>query len=77
MAHKLTKRETIQVIAALRYWGRAAESGLTHPKEHPMVKARLRGVLPMTNDEIETLIGKLDGSWGSRGLRTWDPARYL
>jgi len=27
----------------------------------------------MTLDELETLIGRLDGSWTSRGLRPWNP----
>ena len=77
--HKLTPREIVQVIASLRYWGRAAEMSLVHPAEHPMVKARFtKGrQLPLTLDELETLIGRLDGSWVERGLRRWDPSRYL
>jgi hypothetical protein len=77
--HKLTPREIVQVICSLRYWGRAAEMSLVHPKDHPMVKARFArgGTLPLTLDELETLIGRLDGSWLERGLRRWDGARYL
>jgi hypothetical protein len=77
--HKLTKRELIQVIAALRYWGRASEIGFHHPSHHPMVKSRFdqAKILPMTNDELETLIGRLDGSWTEKGLRTWDGHKYL
>jgi len=85
-AHKLTTREMIQVVAALRYWGRAAETNtLNHPSTHPMVAARffivrpnkpIERILPLSQDELETLIGKLDGSWTSRGLRTWNPLVY-
>lgn len=70
-------RQRAQIIAALRYWGRAAEISLVHPKDHPMCKARFKGLAPLTLDELETLIGRLDGSWAERGLRKWDPARYL
>ena len=31
----------------------------------------------MTLDELETLIGRLDGTWTKKGLRTWDALRYL
>lgn len=75
--HHLTDRQRAQIIAALRYWGRAAETSLVHPKDHPLVAARFRGVLPLTLDEIETLIGRLDGSWGRRGLRRWEPLKFL
>jgi hypothetical protein len=77
--HKLAPREIVQVIASLRYWGRAAEMSLVHPAEHPMVKARFAKarVLPLTLDELETLIGRLDGSWVERGLRRWAPDKYL
>jgi hypothetical protein len=77
--HKLTPREIVQIIAALRYWGRAAEMSLVHPAEHPMVKARIAKSkqLPLTLDELETLIGRLDGSWAERGLRRWAPDKYL
>ena len=76
--HRLTARETIQVIAALRYWGRAME-GDAQPERHPMVARRFSnaGVLPLTLDEIETLIGRLDGTWTSRGLRVFDGWKYL
>lgn len=76
---QLNKRQVIQVVAALRYWGRASETGLTHPKDHPMVKARFTqgGVLPLTLDELETLIGRLDGSLDRRDRRPWNPLRYL
>jgi len=73
----LTARETAQVIASLRLWGRWAEIEQTHPSEHPMVKDRFKKHLPMTQDEIETLIGRLDGSWTGRGLRTWNPWKFL
>jgi hypothetical protein len=75
--HRLTPREKTQVIAALRLWGRWAETGLVHPKDHPMVKDRFREHLPMTLDEIETLIGRLEDSWRGRGLRTWNPWMHL
>jgi hypothetical protein len=76
----------IQVIAALRYWGRAMEMG-SMPRLHPMVAGRFRKLdcsgsileetLPLTLDEIETLIGRLDGTFVGRGLRTWDGGKYL
>ena len=85
--HRLTPREKVQVIASLRYWGRAAEIGVSHPSKHPMIAARFHSVhpttqkvtdiLPLTLDELETLIGHLDGTWTGRGLRTWDGFRYL
>ena len=85
--HKLTPREMIQVIAALRYWGRAAETSTVHPSDHPMIRQRFQlrdtqsqyvtNVPPLTLDELETLIGRLDGSWTSRGLRTWNPWVHL
>ena len=77
--HKLSLREITQIIASLRYWGRAAEMSLVHPKDHPMVKARFArgGTLPLTLSELETLIGRLDGSWTEKGLRLWDPHKYL
>ena len=75
--HKLTPREITQVTTALRFWGRCAETSLGHPKDHPMIKARFKDHLPLTLDEIETLIGRLDGSWTNRGLRTWNPWIYL
>jgi hypothetical protein len=84
--HKITPREVVQIIAALRFWGRAAETSGSHPKDHPLVAGRFHrwvqrtqtyaDTLPMTNDEIETLIGRLDGTW-DRGLRTWDAGKYL
>jgi hypothetical protein len=77
--HKLTPREIVNIIAALRYFGRAAEMSDTTPWMHPMVRARFTksGHLPLTLDEIETLIGRMDGSWTERGLRRWDGSRYL
>ena len=30
-----------------------------------------------TLDELETLIGRLDGSWTGRGLRPWEPFKNL
>ena len=75
--HKLTARETVQVIASLRLWGRIREAGTMEPSHHPMVRARFQGNLPLSLDELETLIGRLDGSWTSRGMRRWDALRYL
>jgi hypothetical protein len=73
---KLNKRELAHVTAALRFLGRCAEtSGFAYG--HPVVSTRIEGHLPMTLDELETLIGKLDGTWKSRGLRTWDPFHNL
>jgi hypothetical protein len=75
--HKMNRREIVQCIAALRFWGRAAEQRV-FPELHPMVKARFSdNCLPMTLDEIETLIGRLDGSHTGRGLRPWDPRKFL
>jgi hypothetical protein len=74
--HKLTPRETVQVIAALRVWGRWSQMSATHPKDHPMCKDRFKDHLPLTLDEIETLIGRLDGSM-PRGRRVWFPEKYL
>jgi hypothetical protein len=78
-AHKLTPRETVQIIAALRYVGRTIETGLPGftPDMHPMCKARFKEHLPLTLDELETLIGRLDGSFTGRGLRQWDGWRWL
>jgi hypothetical protein len=81
----LTPREIVQVVAALRYWGRAAETSLVHPSQHPMVQSRFQKMVrdrvvriaPFTLDEIETLIGRLDGTFTDRGLRTWNPQKYL
>jgi hypothetical protein len=75
--HKLTPRETVQIIAALRYWGRAAETSQVHPCNHSQVAARFGPYAPMTLDELETLIGRLDGSFTGRGLRPWGPWKYL
>lgn len=87
MKHRLTPREIIQVIAALRFWGRAAETSQVHPKDHPMVARRFHqwvqktqtyvDNLPLTLDEIETLIGRLDGSHTGRGFRPWNPFKHL
>jgi hypothetical protein len=74
---KLKPREIVQIVAALRFWGRAAETSLVHPFKHPMCKARFKDHKPMTLDEIETLIGRLDGSWMGRGLRPWEPLKWL
>lgn len=82
--HRLTKRENVQVIAALRFWGRAAEmlsagdGPSSHPSSHPMCAARFSQakVLPMTLDELETLIGQMDGSL-KQGCRPWNPRKYL
>jgi hypothetical protein len=80
--HKLTPRENVHVIAALRLFGRLIENtpvGGTLPHYNPMVAARMKAadVLPMTLDEIETLIGRLDGTFKTKGLRPWEPFRYL
>jgi hypothetical protein len=84
--YRLSFRELTQVIASLRYWGRVAETSADHPSTHPMIAARFRAnkrneavkvIPPLTLDELETLIGRLDGTWTGRGLRTWNPWRYL
>jgi len=41
-----------------------------------MCANRLEDHAPMSLDEIETLIGKLDGSW-KKGLRPWNPLNEL
>jgi hypothetical protein len=47
------------------------------PELHPMCKARFSNTrLPLTLDELETLIGRLDHSH-VRGLRAWNPMKYL
>jgi hypothetical protein len=78
--HKLTPRETAQVCAALRTWGRWLENAVARdeilPHMNPLVQARFKDHPPMTLDEIETLIGRLDGSWTGRGLRRWDALRF-
>lgn len=78
--HRITPREMAHVIAALRVFGRWQETTACDsfgPRHCPTVRDRLKGLDPMTLDEIETLIGRLDGSWTGRGLRTWDAFRYL
>lgn len=75
--HKLTARETVQVIAALRLFGRCRETSNFEPSHHSMVRARFQEHLPLSNDELETLIGRLDGSWTGRGMRRWDALRFL
>ena len=72
-----TPREVAQLTAALRFWGRAAETSLIHPAEHPMCKARFCVSAPMTLDEIETMIGRIDGSHKGQGLRPWNPLKWL
>jgi hypothetical protein len=77
--HRLTPREIAQVCAALRSWGRQVEvgAGLYHPSDHTIVAGRFsKDCLPLTLDELETLIGRLDGTWTGRGLRTWDGWRH-
>lgn len=79
--HKITLRERVQMIAALRIYGRLLENAICRnevlPHMNPLVAARFKDAPPMTLDEIETLIGKLDGSHTSRGLRKWDPYKWL
>jgi hypothetical protein len=77
-APKLTRRDRVQIAAALRYWGRAAECSITHPKDHPLCKDRFdKDSLPMVLDEIENLIGRIDGSLKPRERRVWNPLRWL
>ena len=71
---KLEPREVAQVCAALRLWGRMLENG-SRPHVNPMVTRRFVLHGPMVLDEIETLIGRLDGTWTSKGLRPWDAWR--
>jgi hypothetical protein len=72
---KLEPREVAQVCAALRLFGRMLENG-TDPALNPMVARRFGpDCLPMDRDEIDTLIGRLDGTWTARGLRPWDAWR--
>lgn len=75
--YALTSREVVQITASLRYWGRAAETSETHPSEHPLCKDRFKRYPPMTNDEIESLIGRLDGTWDSLRPRPWNPTVHL
>jgi len=75
--HKLTSRETVQVIAALRFWGQTASTAGFHPSQHPLCRDRFKRFKPMTLDELETLIGRLDGSYEGPGLRPWEPRKYL
>jgi hypothetical protein len=77
---KLTEREKAQIAAALRYWGRAQElskDSVGSPEFHPMCRDRLKTHGPMTLDELETLIGKIDGSFKGRGMRLWNPHKWL
>lgn len=74
---RLTPREIAQIVAALRFWGRTMETGRMLPHSHPLVAGRFKGILPMTLDEIETLIGRLDGQLTRRRRRTWNPTKYL
>ena len=78
LPHILTPRETVQVIADLRVWGRWAETSTAgnHPYVHPLVAGRFKKHLPMALDEIETLIGKLDKTWAGPGLRSWNAWKY-
>jgi hypothetical protein len=75
--HKLTRREVVQICAALRLFGRCRETGNFEPSHSPILRDRFKHELPLSNDELETLIGHLDGSWTGRGLRRWDALRYL
>ena len=76
---KLTPREIAQVCAALRLYGRLLENEMARggdlPHVNPMVSRRFVGQLPMPLDEIDTLIGRLDGTWTAKGLRPWDAWR--
>jgi len=73
---RLTPREHVQVAAALRFWGRTMETGRCVPHEHPLCQSRFQEHLPMTLNEIETLIGRLDGQISRRKRREWNPMRY-
>jgi len=79
--HRLNPRERVQVIAALRLYGRFLENAIRRgevlPHKHPLVRDRFNGVLPLTLNELETLIGKLDRSFKGHGIRLWEPNRWL
>ena len=75
---RLNPREHAQVAAALRFWGRTMETSGTGflPHQHPLCQRRFKEHLPMTLDEIETLIGRLDGQITRRKRRIWSPEKY-
>jgi hypothetical protein len=74
---KINHRQAVQIAASLRYWGRAAETSTVHPMLHPMVRGRFsKECWPLTLDEIEGLIGRIDGTLKSGG-RTWSPGKWL
>ncbi len=72
----LTDREMAHIQAALRFYGRAVQTSGMNPALHMFVRARLGKFTPMTLDEIEGLIGRLDGTW-KRKRRPWNPMRDL
>ena len=72
---KLTPREVAQVCAALRLWGRMQENSGFPYLNSMVIKRFTQDCTPMVLDEIETLIGRLDGTWTSKGLRPWDAWR--
>ena len=71
-------RELAQIQAALRFWGRTMETAGSgfYPHQHPLCQRRFKDHLPMTLDEIETLIGRLDGQITRRQRREWDAVKY-
>lgn len=73
----LNARETAHIIASLRFYGHAAETSDVHPREHPMCVGRLKNQEPMTLDQIEALIGRLDGTWPTRRPRPWDALKEM
>lgn len=76
----LCTRDIAQVCAALRLYGQwqvSQEAMGLSPMDHPLVADRFTEArcLPMTLDEIETLIGRIEGTWTGRGLKPWNPIR--
>ena len=78
---RIEPRARAQICAALRVYGRLLERALMTnvpmPHMNPMIAPMFRGLPPMTLDEIETLIGRLDGTWTAKGLRPWNPQMWL
>lgn len=75
---ELSERDRAHIAAALRYWGRAAETSKVHPRDHFLCVNRLKGHPPMSLHEIESLIGRIDGSWPyKKALRFWEPLKEL
>lgn len=72
----LSDREVAHVRAALRYWGRAAETSTAHPADHWVARPSLEGFSAMSLDELEALIGKIDKTFKGR-RRPWNPMRDM